>query len=390
MNALTQLACDLEKLKVRHQYRTLPSLEQRSGYVWQHGHSRVNLSSNDYLALGQDAALQLAFLAQHDIQNAPLGACSSRLLTGSFPAYAQLENTLARAYGREAALVFNSGYHANIGILPALANPHTLILADKLVHASLIDGIRLAQCDFKRFRHNDMTHLTHLLEQYYAHYQRIIVVSESVFSMDGDSADLSALVALKRRFSNVLLYIDEAHSVGCYGEHGLGWGQKCGVMADIDLLVGTFGKAYASTGAFVVCDQVVADYLINFMRPLIFSTALSPLIVAWNHYLCTKMPQFAEKRQHLANISQMLRAEIAALTGQPNPSTSHIVPLIVGENQRAVDLAHVLQQNGFYCLPIRPPTVPQGTARIRFSLNAGITEQTIDKLLTTLTQLLRS
>ncbi|MBE2895340.1 8-amino-7-oxononanoate synthase [Pasteurellaceae bacterium HPA106] len=356
----------------------------------QAGSELINFSSNDYLALGQDVALQQAFLANVALDTAPLGSCSSRLLTGNFPAFSQLEQQLAARYGTQAALVFNSGYHANIGILPALANKHTLIVADKLVHASLIDGIRLANCDFKRFRHNDMAHLSTLLAQYHNAYQRIIVVTESVFSMDGDSADLCALVALKKQFPTVLLYVDEAHSVGCYGAQGLGWAEKCGVAHEIDLLVGTFGKAYASTGAFVVCAQVLADYLVNFMRPLIFSTALSPLIMAWNGYLVDKMPEFAQKRQHLANISHLLRSGISELTGQETPSTSHIVPLIVGENERAVQLAQVLQQSRFYCLPIRPPTVPQGTARIRFSLHADMPEDAIDRLLTTLKTQLRS
>lgn len=381
MSVEAQLRAELDALRKRGQYRTLPALESSA--------QQVNLSTNDYLALGQDVALQQAFLAEVDVHQAPLGSCSSRLLTGNFAPFGALETALCQAYGRQ-ALVFNSGYHANIGILPALANKHTLILADKLVHASLIDGIRLSACDFKRFRHNDMAHLAELLATHHANYARVIIATESVFSMDGDSADLPTLVALKKRYENVLLYVDEAHSVGCYGHSGLGWAQKCGVIDDIDLLVGTFGKAFASTGAFVICNPVMAAYLTNTMRPLIFSTALSPLVMAWSGYVLAKMPALAEKRAHLANISAHLREGVSTLTGQASPSTSHIVPLIVGENDRAVALAQALQQRGFYCLPIRPPTVPQGTARIRFSLHANVDASTIDALLDTLETLLRA
>ena len=280
-------------------------------------------------------------------------------------------------------MLFNSGYHANIGILPALADKHTLILADKLVHASLIDGIRLAGCDYRRFRHNDMAQLAHLLDEHAERYRRIIIVSESIFSMDGDFAPLAEMVALKKQYDHVWLYLDEAHAVGIHGENGLGLAEQQGVLSDIDLLVGTFGKAAASIGAYLICDEIIKDYLINTMRPLIFSTALPPLNMAWSEFVFRRLPKCGDKRAHLANISHTLRQAISQ-RGLPMPSQSNVVPYITGSNASAERLAEQLQAQGCYALPIRPPTVPANTARLRFSLTAAMTDEEIEWLISLL------
>ncbi|MFD1807001.1 8-amino-7-oxononanoate synthase [Pasteurella oralis] len=363
----------LAGLREQNQFRQLPQLTHQGRFIHKDGKTMLNMSSNDYLGLANNAALRQAFLNQYQDQLPSLTSSSSRLLTGSFPIYDSLETLMANAFGRESALLFNSGYHANIGILPALADKQTLIVADKLVHASLIDGIRLAQCDFLRFRHNDYAHLAQILHKKHRTFARIIVVTESVFSMDGDLADLNQLVVLKQQFDNVMLYVDEAHAIGVYGATGLGLAQQQQCIEQIDLLVGTFGKALASMGAYVVCDQVLKDYLVNKMRPLIFSTALPPLNVAWTHFLFENLPHFSQQRQHLAQLSDYLRQQIVRLFNVTMPSESCIVPYILGDNQNTVQLAQQLQQQGYYCLPIRPPTVPQGTSRIRFSLSADMT-----------------
>ncbi len=176
-----------------------------------------------------------------------------------------------------------------------------------LVHASLIDGARLSGAHFLRYRHNDYQHLERLLQEHHAHYERIIIVTESVFSMDGDCADLKQLVKLKQHYDKVALYVDEAHAIGAYGPTGLGLSEEQGCIAEIDLLVGTFGKALGSVGAYVVCSQLLKDYLINSMRPLIFSTALAPINMAWTYYLFKQLPQFHAKRQHLAQLSVQLK-----------------------------------------------------------------------------------
>lgn len=377
----------LQQLAQIGQRRAFPQIEHQSKWIQQRGQNLLNLSSNDYLGIAAEPQFLSQFLAEMSQQPLPLTSSSSRLLTGNFPIYETLEQRIAQDYQRQACLLFNSGYHANIGILPAVTDRHTLIVADKLVHASIIDGIRLSECKWVRYRHNDYQHLSDILQKQAADYQRIIIVTESVFSMDGDIADLAALTALKQQYDNVLLYVDEAHAVGVFGEKGLGIAEQQGYIDQIDFLVGTFGKALASMGAFVVCDQAVKDYLINTMRPLIFSTALPPLNVAWSHFIWQQLANFHERRQHLANISQQLRTFIQQTLGFPMPSATNVVPYIVGENQRALEIAQHLQQRHFYALPIRPPTVPKGTARIRFSLTAAINDAEIAELMQTLKEL---
>lgn len=385
MSYLIDIQEHLNHLQQIGQKRSLPQLIHRGKYIEKDGRQMLNLSSNDYLGLANDVALKDEFLQKY-AENLPhflppFSTSSSRLLTGSFPEYEQLESLLAQVFQREAALLLNSGYHANIGILPAIANKHTLILADKLVHASLIDGIRLSEADFVRYKHNDYEHLERLLLKHHTQYQRVIIVTESLFSMDGDWADLNQLVALKQRFGNVLLYVDEAHAIGAYGEQGLGWAEQQNCLAHIDFLVGTFGKALASMGAYVVCNQLFKDYLVNKMRPLIFSTALPPINIAWTLFLFEKLPTLQARRQHLMQLSQYLHQNMPHNSSQTinMPSAqSHIVPYLLWDNQKTVETALQLQQLGYYCLPIRPPTVPKGTSRIRFSLTADMTITELD------------
>lgn len=369
----------LVALEAAGQLRRLPAIEHEKGQIRTGERWLLNLSSNDYLGLAARRDLQEAFRAEQGANDLPFSSSSSRLLTGNFKAYTQLETLLAGRFGREAALVFNSGYHANTGILPALADKQTLILADKWVHASLIDGIRLSGAPFSRYKHNDYGQLERLLVKEAAAYEQVIVVTESIFSMDGDKADLGRLVGLKKRFPNLLLYVDEAHAVGVRGATGLGLAEEENCIEAIDLLVGTFGKALASMGAYVVCSRVIRDYLVNTMRPLIFSTALPPVQIAWTRFLFERLPEFAAERDRLCAVSRMLRKGLAGKGGEI--SDSHIVPYILGTNERCIATAEQLQRKGFYCLPVRPPTVPKGTSRIRFSLTADTSEADIQALL---------
>ncbi|HDR0643183.1 8-amino-7-oxononanoate synthase [Pasteurella multocida] len=377
----------LADLKAQNQFRQLPQLIHQGRFIQREGNTMLNMSSNDYLGLANNEALRQAFFTQYQDQLPALTSSSSRLLTGSFPIYDELESLMAQAFGRESALLFNSGYHANIGILPALADKKTLIVADKLVHASMIDGIRLAQCEFVRFRHHDYAHLEQILQKNDRTFERIIVVTESVFSMDGDCADLTQLVALKQRYPQVMLYVDEAHAIGVLGENGLGLAEQQGCINQIDILVGTFGKALGSMGAYVICDQVIRDYLVNNMRPLIFSTALPPFNVAWTHFVFQQLPHLQAERTHLAQLSQHLRQAIVEIFQVPMPSESCIVPYILGDNELTVKTAQRLQKQGYYCLPIRPPTVPKGTSRIRFSLTADMQVAEVEQFIACLQEL---
>ena len=362
----------LEQLSAKNQYRSIPDLVHQGRYITRENRKMLNMSSNDYLGLASNENLRQSFLQQYADNFPSFTSSSSRLLTGNFPVYTDLEQFIAQRFQRESALLFNSGYHANLGILPALTTTKSLILADKLVHASMIDGIRLSQCEFFRYRHNDYEHLKSLLEKNAGKFDRTFIVTESVFSMDGDVADLNYLAQLKTQFPNTYLYVDEAHAIGVYGKNGLGIAEQANVIADIDLLVGTFGKALASMGAYVVCDQILKECLINQMRPLIFSTALPPFNVAWTHFIFERLPQFSKERTHLEQLSAFLRQEVEHRT-QIMPSQTCIVPYILGENEATLAKAKALQEQGYYCLPIRPPTVPKGTSRIRLSLTADMT-----------------
>lgn len=370
---------ELQQLKEHSNLRRLPEMIHDGRNVIVDGKRMLNLSSNDYLGLAADRVLREEFLNTLTPDTFMPTSSSSRLLTGNFSIYEELETELARLFGTETALIFNSGYHANTGILPAVSNAQTLILADKLVHASLIDGIRLSAAKCIRYRHNDLEQLARLLKEHHASYIRIIIVTESIFSMDGDQTDLNALVRLKQTYDNVLLYIDEAHAFGVRGKLGLGCAEETGCIGDIDFLVGTFGKAAASSGAYIVCRQVIREYLINRMRTLIFTTALPPLNIAWTLFMIRKMAGMQKRREHLAHISQILRDALIA-QGYECPSVSHIVPMIVGSSKDTILRAEYLQRHGFYALPVRPPTVPEGTSRIRFSLTAEIKEEDMEQL----------
>lgn len=325
----------------------------------------LDICSNDYLSLNTDEQLYDEFMQQLTAKRTRFSACSSRLLSGNTPEHDELEALIASAFQTEACLLYNSGYHANVGILPALAGKKDLILADKLVHASMIDGIQLAPADFQRYRHLDYAHLETLLQKYRADYEQVFIVTESIFSMDGDIADLHQLVELKNKY-NCLLYVDEAHALGVRGKNGLGCVEEMNCIKDVDLIVGTFGKAMASVGAYVACSEILKQYLVNHSRTLIFTTALPPVNNAWTKFLFERLPDFENRRQHLAKLS----VDFAASLGQT--TASHIVPYIIGENQEAIAASQLLKKNGFNVLPIRYPTVPKGTARLRFSLNAGM------------------
>ena len=371
---------ELLVLKEKKNYRSLPPLIHDGRDVILNGQRMLNLSSNDYLGLANDVSLREEFLKTITPETFLPSSSSSRLLTGNFSDYQALEQQLTAMFGTESALIFNSGYHANTGILPAVSNAQTLILADKLVHASLIDGIRLSSAKCIRYRHNDLSQLQRLISENHNAYEQIIIVTESIFSMDGDEADLRALVQLKKDYSNILLYVDEAHAFGVRGDNGLGCAEEQGCISDIDFLVGTFGKAIASAGAYIVCRQVIREYLINKMRTFIFTTALPPINIQWTSWILKHLPALQQKRTHLLRISNKLKTALAD-KGYSCPSVSHIVPMIVGASEDTICKAEELQRKGFYALPVRPPTVPEGTSRIRFSLTADITGHEIDQLI---------
>lgn len=350
------------------------------------GKGLIDLSSNDYLGLAQMPSMVKRFLQNNSGHTTSMTSSASRLLAINQQSYINLEQFLGNLYGRS-ALLFNSGYHANSGIIPALCTKQTLILCDKLVHASIIDGIILSRAKFVRYRHNDIDQLYNLVKSHREHYSDILIITESIFSMDGDICDLPKLVEIKKECPEVRLYVDEAHGFGVFGARGLGLCEYYNIINDIDIIIGTLGKAGASIGAFAITNAETKEYLINSARSFIFSTMLPPMNCEWSQFMVRQIIDMAKEREHLKNISKQLNDFILS-AGYASHSQSQIIPLIVGNAHTAVNISTHLLNMGYIALPIRTPTVPAGTERIRFSLNAGISSTVIMGLINALKTLL--
>lgn len=346
---------------------------------------RIDMTSNDYLGLGTRwKSFMPEFLQRYP--DASFSSSASRLLSRRQENHLRLENLLAGLYGKD-VLLFNSGYHANVGIIQALNIPGTVFLCDKLVHASMIDGLMLSRADFWRWRHNDVSSLRKLIDKH-KECPRCVVALESVYSMDGDIAPLKKIAELKQVYPNIILYVDEAHAFGTRGSRGLGIAEELGIIDHIDILVGTLGKAAASAGAFVATHPLLKSFFVNCCRSFIFSTALPPVNIAWSEFMITNMLTMHAERDHLMHISNRFRKGIERITGTPNMSRSHIVPLIIGDAKKALQVAARLSLKGIDALPIRRPTVPQGSERIRFSLSAAMTEKQVDQVLKIISEVL--
>ncbi len=347
------------------------------------GRSFCNLSSNDYLGLAGQVALRKEFFHQFagdwGSPELALTSSSSRLLTGNTPAYARLEEKLSQLYGGRSALVFNSGYHANTGILPAIARDGDLILSDKLNHASIIDGMRLCKAEFIRYPHADLEALKKILEQKRQRYQRVFLVTESIFSMDGDAVDLCRLVSLKEHYECILL-VDEAHAVGVRGPGGAGLCAEQGVADRVDLIIGTFGKAFASTGAYAIMEPALRDFLVNHMRTLIFTTALPSVVLNWSCFMLDCCQTMERERSELRRLALLFRDWFRQAGHDIPAGDTQIIPYIAGEASAAVALAKRFQEHGFLVFAIRPPTVPKGSSRLRFSLNAGLRSEDLEPI----------
>lgn len=353
----------LESLDKKSNRRSIPADNIRDDII--------DFSGNDYLGIAADRELYAEFIDTIGDCVPPLSASASRLLASRQKEFNRLESLLEDLYGAP-VLLFNSGYHANSGAIAALAANDTLIVADKLVHASIIDGIILSRAPFQRFKHNDLDHLQHILANHASKHSRVLLVVESVYSMDGDMAPINDIIALKKQYPNVELYVDEAHSFGVMGPNGLGVTAN---MPDVEFTLLTFGKACGSEGAALVCRPTSSrDYLINTCRSLIFSTAIPPLNCAWSRFVIEKIPGMDKRRDNLKKLSSMLGTTLHI------ESPTHIQPLIIGSSHKAIQYSNKLLDDGFKVLPIRTPTVPAGTERLRFSLSANMKSKDIERL----------
>lgn len=355
----------LDNLKSQSHFRNIKDFDFKDKkYIWFDGKKLINLSSNNYLGFADNKEITEEFL--NFVQNRySFGSASARLLTGTLPVYKELELLLCQMFKKEKALIFNSGYHANVGINSTIADKGDVIFSDKLNHASIIDGMKLSDGKFFRYPHNNMDALEKLLIRERKNFNNAVIVSESVFSMDGDIANITKLVELKEKY-NCILILDEAHAFGVFGEIGLGVSETLNLTDKIDLIVGTFGKAIGSVGAFAVGNKTLIDYLTNKARSFIFSTALPPINIAFTKWIIeNKLPYTYKKRLNMLSIGKFFNSQ------------SHIIPVIIGENEKTVKTCEILYQNGYFTLPIRPPTVPEGTSRLRLSLTTEIEEKEI-------------
>ena len=358
--------------------RSLFPLEgSQRGVIKTNGKPLVDFSSNDYLGLADHPALIEG--AKKAIEKWGAGARASRLMSGDLEIHHRLESAIAALKGKEAGLLFGSGYLANTGIIPALCGRNDVIYSDRLNHASIVDGILLSRARFYRFRHNDLNHLEDLLKGHRSKYRRALIVVESVYSMDGDQASVSELLELRGRYGAMLM-IDEAHAIGVFGTKGEGTISQTGADA-VDVILGTFGKALGGYGAFVAVSNQMMQFLLNRARTFIFSTALPPAIIGANLAAVKLLEEEPERRSRVCELASELRRALKEDLGLNTPSESQIVPLVVGDSRSALNLAESLRDAGFFVKAIRPPTVPEGKARIRLSVTANHSLKDIRQLL---------
>lgn len=359
---------DLRILGEHGNLRTIPSIESKSdGKIVIDGVEYINFASNDYLGISTKQDLIDEFLTNCHL---PLSSTSARLLSGSSTEFRELESTVANLFNKEACLIFNTGYQCNLGVISALNGKGDVIFSDKLNHASIIDGMRLSEGDFIRYKHFDYDHLERLLKAKRGQYKRAIIVSESVFSMDGDVVDLDKLIELKNKY-NCLLMIDEAHAFCAYGNTLAG----ITYCKDVDIITATFGKAVGSFGAFCVANGDIISYLVNKARSFIFSTSIPPINIAWTNWLLTEKIEYIKTRKVLL---EKISAEAHALL--KNTGT-HIIPVVIGSNEDTLKVAEKLKSMGYYIPAIRPPTVPEGTSRLRLSLTADTKIEDVKRVL---------
>ncbi|MBU0910153.1 MAG: 8-amino-7-oxononanoate synthase [Proteobacteria bacterium] len=334
----------------------------------------LDFSSNDYLGLSTHKGM--IELSRHFLELAGCGAGAARLMSGDLAMYHRLEEEVAQLKGQEAALLFGSGYMANCGVIPALVGRNDVIFTDRLNHASIYDGCSLSRAKLIRFHHNDLNHLEELLSKQRGKGEALIVV-ESLYSMDGDRCPLQDMVQLKEKF-NCLLMVDEAHATGVFGKNGGGIIEEDGVAGRVDIAMGTFGKALGSYGAYIASTQNMIDFLINRARTFIYSTGLPPAVIGASLAATRIIRQEPELRRDLFARVDCFKAALAK-KGVTNLGPSQIVPIMVGQSSRAVQIANALRDQGIFATAVRPPTVPEGTARLRFSITRHLGHEALQK-----------
>ena len=353
----------LAGLRAEHAERRTSVYPGSGGKLRLDGREVLNFSYNDYLGLSKHSRVVSA--AKRALDEFGAGATASRLVTGTLPLHEELEQRVAHFKGYPAALLFGSGFLTNSGIIPSVVGRDDTVLADKLVHASLIDAVTLSRATLLRFRHNDVPHLEELLAKKSA--GRRLVVTESVFSMDGDLAPLPEIAAAAARHGAMLM-VDEAHATGVFGPCGGGLVRQHGLESSVNLSMGTLSKAAGSYGGFVACSVPMRELLVNRARALIYTTALPPSVVASSIAALEILQASPEMGSELLKRADGFRSRLKDAGLDTLQSASQIVPIVVGENSKALALAERLRAAGILAVAIRPPTVPQGSARLRLSI----------------------
>lgn len=365
----------MQERKKRGLLRSLRAASfRKEGKIYVNGNEYVDFSSNDYLGLAAHPSLKEASIKA--IEKYGTSASASRLLSGDLEIHHELERKLALLKGKDSALLFNSGYQANVGIIGTLFGREDAIFSDRLNHASIIDGILLSGAKLFRFQHNDLNHLESLLESKRHKFREALIVTETIFSMDGDMCPIEELVDLKERYDCKIM-VDEAHATGIFGRNGYGMVEEKKLADRIDLIMGTFSKALGSFGAYVACSQKIKDYLINSCRSFIYSTALPPSIIAANLASLELIGEEPFRRKTLLDNAEYFRDGLQR-GGFQIRGCSQIVPVIIGDSLKTEKLSQELRNRGHWILPIRPPTVPVGEARIRLSLTYYHTKEMLD------------
>jgi 8-amino-7-oxononanoate synthase len=377
---------ELHDLKSKGLYRALRHYQRYDATrVIDQTQPLINFASNDYLGLTSHPALAKAFHEGIDAYGTGSGA--SRLVSGGSPVFNQLEEALAKAKQKPAALYFSTGYAAALGTIPAIVGKNDFVILDKLSHACLIDASKLSGATLRIFPHNDLNKLERILQKIRSTHPadtRILVVTESVFSMDGDLCPLADIIACKERYQATLL-LDEAHGFGVLGPHGGGLAEALGNQEGVDIHMGTLSKAAGVSGGFIAADRAIIDLLINRARSLIYSTAPPPALVA---AVCKAVELIRNQEGNLARTQLRENVTLFCHLMDIPPSPSAIIPILLGDNQRALKMSADLRDAGFLVPAIRYPTVPPKTARLRISLSAAQTPDQITQLASHLNRLL--
>lgn len=389
---LYPLLNELGRIKGKGLFRTMSMIEGTHGPLVQMGGRNVILMcSNNYLGLANHPELIKTAISASETYG--VSTASSRLISGDMPAHEQLEHDIAQFKKTESALVFNSGYHANIGIISAIADKDTAVLSDSLNHASIIDGIKLSKARTFVYKHKDANMVEDILKSLSnkspeSGPSKKLIVTDSVFSMDGDIAPLKEIALLAERYGAILM-VDEAHATGVLGENGRGVVEMLGLNGLVHIQMGTFGKAFGSFGAYAAGSKLLTEYLTNTARSFVFTTALPPSVCAVSSRAIKLVEQCPELRQQLKDNIAFIRNGLPRIGFNVSDEPTPIIPIIIGDADRTMQFSTQLLKNGVFVSGIRPPTVPEGASRLRLTVTAAHTKDMLEKVLDALKEIKR-